>query len=920
MSGQDFFEQLNQKQTENLKKLMKRLKFIFFILLPIVILGIIGFQIATNYIWLETLDFESVYMTILTSRVALGVIGFILFLVVGYITLSWIRKSYLTYLNPNVIPNMISSKKASRQVILLTSIVFGVLGTVLIQGLGWEPALKLLNHEPFGTTDPHFNLDISFYLFVLPFLEFILGTLLSLSIIVLLAEIGAYSVFEMYRKSRNAQLHLGFTLGVIGLILAAQHFLEPYGTLLTNQVNAFQESAVYGLSYTDDVVNIPKSYILAVAAILLTVWMIVALIKGSLKGMVIPIAAYFVIVILGQLASVAVQQFVVSPNEFHQETPYLDENLEFTRDAYGLSDINEIDHPGNNTLDEDMVENNAPTIDNVRINDSRPLLDVYNQKQTIRNYYKFNDIDIDRYMIDGEYKQVFIGARELDISNLPEEAKQSWVNNKLRYTHGYGITMSHVNEIDSQGQPEYIMQDFPAEGVFDLERPQIYFGEESADSVIVNTNVEEFDYPNNDNRYEANTGVPLQGINKLLFSIKEGSFRMFVSDQLTDESQLLETRNIKERVNRIAPFFEYDQDPYLVVRDNGTLTWMLDGYLTAEGYPYAEPYEDNRNYIRNSVKVGVDAYTGEVDFYAADPEDPLYQTYANIFPDLFTEDVPEDIQAHFRYPEKLFKVQAEKWGTYHMSDLETFYNREDAWQFPTEKYYANDTVMEPYYISMKMPDEEAEEFVLNIPFTPKNRQNMIAWMGVRNDGDHYGELFVYNFPKQKNIYGPQQIENRINQDSYISQQLNLWAQGGSNVIRGNLLTYPIEDTVLYVEPIYIESSNATSLPEVKQVVVAYEDYIVMEPTFEEALDEIVRMVEEGAPGNAPEIDPDADPDTDPGNVEEGEDTQDQPILDAEQTLRDVSQLFDDYQNALTNGEWERAGEIMSDIEEMLNQN
>ncbi|GEL77173.1 UPF0182 family membrane protein [Tenuibacillus multivorans] len=909
MSDQDFFSQINQKQKDNLNKLLKRLKFVFLILLPIVIAGFIGFHILTNYIWMDTLGFESVYTTILTSRVALGVIGFVLFLVVGLFTLKWIHKSYLGYLNQNVLPEALLNKKTSRNIILIISIIFGVIGTMLVQGLGWEPALKLLNFETFGTTDPHFNLDVSFYVYILPFIEFVIGVLLSLSVIVLLSEIGAYSVFEMYRRSRSAQLHLGFTLGFIGLLLAAQHFLEPYGTLLTNEVNAFQNSVVHGLSYTDDVINIPKAYILGGTAILASIWMIISLIRGRLKGMIYPIATYIAVVILGQLASVAVQQFVVSPNEFSKEEPYLEHNLNYTRTAYNLDNINEIEHPGNDTLDQDLLERNQLTIDNVRINDARPLLEVYNQKQTFRTYYEYNDIDIDRYMIDGEYSQVFIGARELNTTDLPDQAK-TWVNENLRYTHGYGVAMSHVNEIDSQGQPEFIMKNLPPEGSFDIERPQIYFGEEPYGSVIVNTEVDEFDYPagevNESTRFEADSGIPLQGLNKLLFAIKEGNFRMFISDQLTAESQLLQTRNIVDRVNRIAPFFEYDLDPYLFVREDGGLSWMMDGYLTAENFPYAEPYQGSQNYIRNSVKVTIDAYTGEVNFYASNPNDPLYQTYRNIFPDLFTDEVPNDVRAHFRYPEMLFQIQAEKYGTYHMSNLEVFYNREDVWQFPTEKYFANDTVMDPYYVSMKLPEEDMEEFLLTMPYSPKNRQNMIAWLGVRNDGDNYGEFFVYRFPKQKNVYGPQQIENRINQDSYISQELNLWSQGGSNVIRGNLLTIPIEDTVLYVEPIYIESSNQTSLPEVKQVVVAYQDYIVMEATFDQALDRILTMVEEGEPGNIPE---------------EGVDDPEQqdPILNADQTLRDVSDLFEQYQNALSQGDWARAGEIMTEIENKLNE-
>src|SRR5699024_1389845 len=469
------------------------------------------------------------------------------------------------------------------------------------------------------------------------------------------------------------------------------------------------------------------------------------------------------------------------------------------------------------------------------------LLDIYNQLQTFRTYYQFNDMDIDRYEIDGDYEQVFIGARELSTNDLPEQA-QTWVNRMLRYTHGYGVSISHVNQVTSQGQPEYLVQNIPPEGQIDITRPQIYFGEESYPNVIVNSKVDEFDYPtgeeNESHRFEADSGITLNGFKRFLFALDEGSFRILVSDQITKDSQLLATRNIMDRVNRIAPFFQYDDDPYIFVREDGTLAWMIDAYLSAENYPYSEAFNGRENYIRNSIKVVVDAYTGEVDFYVADPEDPLLQTYMNIFPDLFTTEIPEDVQNHFRYPADLFKIQASMYGTYHMSNLEIFYNREDFWQFPTEKYFNEDIEMEPYYMTMKMPEHDEEEFVLMMPYTPKKLQNMIAWMGVRNDGDNYGEMFVYRFPKQKNIYGPQQIENRINQDSEISKELNFCSHGESEVIRRNLLAISIEDTVLYFEPVYIESSNETSLPEVKQVIMAYGDNIVMEDTFDKALAEI----------------------------------------------------------------------------------
>ncbi|GAA0430805.1 UPF0182 family protein [Lentibacillus halophilus] len=884
----------------------------YLVLALILALIVIFFSIGliTDYIWMDTLNYASVFTTVLTSKILLGVSGFVLFAVGTFITLYWIRRSYIKHFDSSQLPPILLRWKPVMLIMLAISALVGLFGSSVIQGIGWERMLKFINHVTFGKTDPYFNMDISFYVYVLPFLNFVVFVLLGLAIFFLLVQIGAYSVFHMYRVSRSAQLHLGVTLGFIGLFLAGYHVLQPFGTLSTNQVNLFQESVVTGLSYTDDVINIPKSYVLAAVAIIMAVWMIVALIRGRLRSVMIPIIAYIGLAVIGQGASVVVQNFIVSPNEFSKEKPYLEDNLSYTKAAYDLDSIAEEQHPGNHSLSKEMVERNSGTIDNVRMNDSRPLLDVYNQLQTFRTYYEFNDVDIDRYQVDGNYEQVFLGARELNTKDLPSQAK-TWVNQNLRYTHGYGMAMSHVNQVTAQGQPKYMLKNLPPEGDLDVSRPQLYFGEEPYKNVIVNSEVEEFDYPsgdeNVDTKFKADTGIPLSGINRLLFALNEGTFRMLISDQVTSDSQLLATRNIMDRVNRIAPFFTYDKDPYLVVRDDGTVVWMLDAYLSAENYPYSESFQGQTNYIRNSVKVSVDAYTGEVNFYMANPDDPLMQTFKNIFPDLFTEDIPDDIKAHFRYPEKLFTVQASMYGTYHMSDLEVFYNREDFWQFPTEKYFNEDTEMEPYYTTLKLPDQEEEEFILMIPYTPKNRQNMIAWMGVRNDGENYGDMFVYRFPKQRNIYGPQQIENRINQDSEISQELNLWSQGGSEVIRGNLLAIPIEDTVLYVEPIYIESNNETSLPEVKRVVVAYEDQIVMDANFDQALEKILKKVDPGMEDDEDQEDdkPDDTPDSS------------KPILDAEEQLKEFSDKFKAYKQALSEGNWQEAAEIMDELEGML---
>ncbi|WP_087974335.1 UPF0182 family protein [Oceanobacillus rekensis] len=926
----DFKGNINRNQMKKFQKLGSWSGVIIGILLLLFILGAVAFQWITEYIWMDSVAFGNVFKTVLGSKLMLGAAGFVIFGLVTWVTVFWVRRSYLSHFDPNQLPAFFYQKKMAMNGIIIAIAVFaGLLGSVIVQGVGWEPLLKIINYETFGESDPIFNRDISFYMFVLPFLEMIINILLGLGFFMLVVVVAAYSVFNIYRMNRSAQIHLGLTIAIIGVLLAGTHLLSPFQTLLSNQVNIFQESVVHGLSYTDRIINIPVSYILAAVAIIGAVWVILALRKGKFNSMLIPIVAYIAVIILGQGASVLVQNYLVEPNEFQREQPYLQHNLDYTRQAYELENIDVSEHPGNQaSLDEDMIENNELTINNVRINDARPLLDIYNQLQTFRTYYQFNDIDVDRYEIDGEYQQVFLGARELNTADLPEQA-QTWVNRTLRYTHGYGIAMSQVNEITSQGQPEYIVKNLPPEGEVDVDRPQVYFGEMNYPNVIVNSDVDEFDYPSGDenmtNRYEADKGISLSGWNRLLFSINEGSFRMLVSDQLSNDSQLLDTRNIVDRINRIAPFFEYDDDPYIIVRDDGTLAWIIDAYLVEQGYPYAENYQDNRNYIKNAAKVMVDAYTGEVNFFVSEPDDPLLQTYQNIFPDLFTTEIPEDVESHFRYPEGLFKIQANKYGTYHMTNLEIFYNREDRWEFPTEHYFNEDIEMEPYYVTMKLPEYEEEEFILMMPYTPRNRQNMIGWIGVRNDGEHYGEKFVYRFPKQENVYGPQQIENRINQDSVISQELNLWSQGGSQVIRGNLLSIPINDTMLYVEPIYIESSNETSLPEVKQVVVAYQDYIVMEATFDEALDRILELAggeidesdlqPEGGPSTE---DIDGDPEV-PAESEEEETPAQVPSGDSSQLLQEFSELFGDYQNALSNGSWEEAAEIMSEIEARLEQ-
>ncbi|MDQ0337358.1 uncharacterized membrane protein (UPF0182 family) [Caldalkalibacillus uzonensis] len=876
------------------------------LLIILFIVSDLGIALVSEYIWMDSLGFSDVFVTIFSARILLFAVGFLLFSCTLFLTLLGIRRAYVRNFQPDELPFVFRHSKLFFLSSWGLSFLYGLIGSSIVQGLGWERFLTYQHQVPFQVSDPVFGHDVAFYVYTLPFWNFVVSSLLGLIVVILIIQGSAYGISKLYWTDWGARVQLMLSVLLFGVVLGAKHFLGRYDTLLSDTINGFQQkSVVYGVSYTDAVINIPLAYVLAALPIISALAVIAGLSRRNWRLLVAGPALYVIVLLFGQLAAWGVQQFMVTPNEFHREEPYLEHNLIFTRQAYGLDNINQQVHPGTGTISGDLVERNSLTLDNVRINDARPLLDVYNQIQSFRTYYQFNDVDVDRYMIDGEYQQVFIGARELNTDQLPSQA-QTWVNRTLRYTHGYGIAASHVNEVTPQGQPEFLVKNLPPEGSPEITRPQIYFGEQVYPHVIINTKVDEFNYPEGESnvtyRYTADTGIPMTRLNRFIYAWEEGSPRIFISGLINQESQLLRKRNIMERLNAIAPFLTYDQDPYIVVRDDGTLIWIVDAYTTTRQYPYAEPVGAGFNYIRNPIKAVVDAYTGEVHFYVVDPDDPLWQTYANIFPDLFTEEIPEDIQAHFRYPVNMFTYQAEIFRTYHMSDLEVFYNREDMWAFPTEKYYDQDIIMEPYYITMQLPDEEREEFILMQPFTPNNRQNMIAWLAARNDGENYGELLLYRFPKQRTVYGPQQIENRINQDPYISQQLNLWSQGGSRTIRGNLLVIPIEDTLLYVEPVYIESDSRSSLPEVGKIIVAYQDYIVMEDTFAEAIERLVEM-EAGA--------------VRPDGAQPGQDEQTPLIVTAESLVEQLADLFESYRNAMAAGQWEQAGRMMTEIEKQL---
>jgi uncharacterized membrane protein (UPF0182 family) len=612
-------------------------------------------------------------------------------------------------------------------------------------------------------------------------------------------------------------------------------------------------------------------------------------------------------ILVGALFPALVQRFQVQPNELARERPYIEYNIQFTREAFALGRVEEQSFAAEKMPSPQDIAQNEVTISNIRLWDHRPLKDTYNQIQSIRLYYDFHDVDVDRYNIDGEYRQVMLSARELSVEKLAGEA-QTWVNRQLQFTHGYGVALSPVNEITTEGLPVLLVKDIPPVGNFNIEQPQIYFGEKTNHYVIVNTNTQEFDYPMGEKNvyghYQGKDGVNLDSfIRRLVYAWQFGDLNILISGELTPESRVLYYRNIRERVNHLAPFLKLDSDPYLVVMDGG-LFWIQDAYTVSDRYPYSQPIGGGLNYIRNSVKAVINAYDGSVTFYVADPEDAIIRTYQTIFPKLFVpaEQMPDSLRVHLRYPEDMFNIQASVYQSYHMRDARVFYNKEDLWAMPREVYAGEEQLMEPYYVIMRLPGEEKEEFLLMLPFTPMNKNNTIGWLAARCDGENYGKLLAYHFPKERLVYGPSQIENRIQQDTVITEQLALWSRGGSRVIRGNLLLIPLGKSNLYVEPVFLQA-EAGGLPELKRVIVVAGEQIAMEPTLKES---IAAIFGTEAPPPEPVVGPPA-----PAEPEEA--------LTAEiaSLIEEAQQHYNQAQQYLKAGDWAGYGEELEALKTAL---
>ena len=796
----------------------------------------------SDWLFFNETGFTSVFKTTLTAKAGAGLLFGAVLLI--FVLPNLLAAGRVRFPAADVFMSAVGYRfnlqEASRLVMPL-SIIASLALAFFVGNWGamqWEEVLLFTNRVNIGTNDPVIGKDIGFYLFSLPFLEMLKGfagfMLLATTLMVgavyvvrggiILTERGA-AVDEKVRR------HLAVLVGLFACVIAAGFYLDEFRLLLTGN------GAFSGAGYVDVNSRLLTYRILAFVTPLAGVMLAVGIWKSAWRLMLLPPVIVGVLYVVGIMVYPGVLQKVkVAPNELALETPYIENNLKFTRFGYDLDKIETVPFDVDTKLSAADIANNDATIKNIRLWDHAPLLKTYSQLQQIRTYYKFFDVDNDRYMVNGRYSQVMLSPRELSYADLPSK---NWINERLIFTHGNGITFGPVSRISKEGLPEFFVKDIPAVSLADIKvtRPEIYYGEMSNDYVVVKTRIPEFSYPtatgNINTTYAGKGGVPIDSLaKKAIFAAKFKTEKILLSSDITAESRILYNRNILQRVRALAPFLRYDGDPYMVVDEKGRLKWIIDAYTYSNRLPYSRPLKGGINYMRNSVKAVVDAYDGSVGFYISDPEDVMIKVYGKMFPGLFSPmtAMPDGLRKHVRYPHQFLQLQAAMFASYHMTDPKVFYNKENLWQVPA----LGEKPMEPYYTIMKLPGEKVEEYILLLPFTPSNRDNLAAWLTARCDEPNYGKIRAYTFPRDRLIYGPKQIDARINQDSFISQQLTLWNQRGSEAIRGSLLVIPIEKSLLYVQPLFLAADKA-GLPELKRVIVAFGDEVVMEENLELAL-------------------------------------------------------------------------------------
>jgi uncharacterized membrane protein (UPF0182 family) len=818
--------------------------------------GLLG--LLTDWWWFQEIGYQIVFTRTLTTRVLLFLLAGGLAAGLLYLNLRIAQRGLVA--NPILLQVADSAPRLNLTAALRRLSTPVALGVGLLSGLAgaasWDLFLPALYRTPFGIADPVFSRDIGFYVFTLPALSAALGFLVTLTILSLLAVTLIYGVRgdlapqpRRLRVEPSAGLHLAILLAVVLVLFAAQLWLVDMPGLLYSTTGP-----LVGAGYTDLHASLPAMRVSAVVALLGAAAVLIGVVRGRLVPYTLgAVGVYAVVGVVGRgLVPLAMQNFLVAPTELTRETPYLKNHILATRQAWGLDSVEVRDLRGEAGLTLASIRANGPTIENVRLWDREPLLLTFGQLQEIRTYYDFVSIDDDRYTIDGRYRQVLLSPRELNVKSLPT---RTFINEQLTFTHGMGLTMSPVNQVTQEGLPVLFIRDLPPVSDVSLKitRPQIYYGELSSPYVFVGTRQREFDHPSGEQNvyaaYAGRGGVRVGNLlRRMVFAAQFGSDKILFSQDITDGSRVLYYRNIVARARTALPFLRFDRDPYLVLADDGTLKWILDAYTSSDDYPYSEPLGDGTTYMRNSVKLVIDAYDGSLTAYVSAPSDPVIRTWSRIFPGIFVplDRMPAGLRAHIRYPDELYRIQTSLYATYHMDAPDDFYHREDQWQIPAVTE-GQTSVPFMRHLVMRLPEESNAEYIYMVPFTPRGKDNLAAWMVARNDGAEYGKLRVYRLSRQRLVFGPVQIENRINQNTEISRQISLWDQRGSRVIRGDLLVIPIEESLLYVQPLYLQAEGGR-IPELKRVVVAYENQVVMGETLDAALAQLFGA----GPGPAPQ--------------------------------------------------------------------
>lgn len=795
-----------------------------------------------DYLWFQSIGFLYRYLLVFKIQIITFLIffsiAFSLILFNNFITryniknnVKKVRTSYF----------LITNYKITFIFILLFALIFSLTST-----FWWEEILQFSHAEKFNISDPIFNNDLSFYVFKIELFKLVLTWILLLLLLMFIWSVfyyfytGAISLVRLaFYLPQKIRIHLGIILCLIFINLGFLVFMQKYALLF------HQGSIIKGAAYTDVYARIFAYNLVGIGLIIIGAIFLYSAIKKHYYPLLIAgITLTIVMIIFFAIYPFFLQQLFVAPNELEKETPFIKHTIKFTRQAYKIDNAQKINFNVKNDLD--IKRMNKDIINNIRLWDWRPLRSTFKQLQEIRPYYIFSEIDVDRYVINGKLREVMLAVREISHLNLPRAAR-NWINRYLKYTHGYGLVMMPVNVKNDEGLPYFFVKDIPPVSIIDkkITRPEIYYGETVRDYVIVNTKTKEFDYPSGDGNvksiYKGKGGIILNSFwKKLIMAVELSDFKMIFSNLITKETKVKIRRNIIEIVKKLVPFLLIDNDPYIVLI-NGKIYWFLDAYTYTDKYPYSEMYQDNYNYIRNSVKIIIDAYSGTVSLYIVDKKDPIIKVYQKIFPGLFKDGdkLPDEFKAHFRYPDDLFMTQSEIYRSYHMTDPEVFYNKEDLWDIPVEIYNDVEVLMNSYYVVNKIKGEEDFEFLNMIPFTPTKRDNMIGILMARCDPPHYGKLAVYKFSKKKSIRGPLQVESLIDQNVEISKLITLWGQKGSRVVRGNIFVIPIENSIIYVEPLFIYAEKK-ELPELKRIIVFYNNNIAVSANLEDAITTVLK--------------------------------------------------------------------------------